>query len=167
LNRYILKQEYRNGRTFIKTEDAHFNISFSCISYLNSSLCLLPSNCTDQERAAIVLQGFHGLQLYANQFWYRHVLECYGLYAKRHINIPDGLSNQLRKLLRFRKQAQHEAPRPGDSSEGSTTLHGNDDSSAMSQLPLDVRNFIREVVEFRKRARNDDFAQKSLLGTLI
>jgi hypothetical protein len=129
---------------------------------------LLPSNCTDQERAAIVLQGFHGLQLYANQFWYRHVLACCGLYAKGHIILPNELSNQLKKLLRFRKQARHEAFWSGNSEAGSNILHENGDGDflALNQLPRDVRDFIWEVIKFRKGVSSDDFTQKTPDGML-
>jgi hypothetical protein len=161
---YILKQEYRDARPFIKTNSAHLNISFSCVSYLNTSCVLLPSNCTDQQRAEIVLRGFHGLQFYANQFWFKHVLTCCGLFAKGNAALPDDLLIQLQQLVQFRKAFGDNSCVIGNPDTNSSHRQ-RDDSLAMNQLPQDVRDLIWEVIEFRKMVKKEDNTLKSLEGT--
>ncbi len=154
---YILKQECRNSRPFIKTESAHLNMSFSCVSYLNTSFCLLSSNCTDQQRASTVLQGFHGLQFYANEFWSKHVLTCCGLFAKYDFVLPDDLVIQLERLLRFRKEIGDKSSSTGHQYTGT---HHHENSLALNQLPQNVKDFIWEVVEFRKKLTEEDTTLK-------
>jgi hypothetical protein len=36
-----MKATFRQGRPFIRLEDAHLNIGFSCVAYLNTSFGLL------------------------------------------------------------------------------------------------------------------------------
>jgi len=155
--RYILKQEYHNATPFIRTDRAHLNISFSCISYLNTSLCLLPDNCTDQERAAIILQGFHGLQLYANQFWAKHILTCCNLLSTCDDVLPDEMIAQLEKLVRFRKQMWQDSSVP-------ETLDLDGDSATLQQLPHHIRGFIREVSQFREGLTRNEYPHKSPKG---
>jgi len=162
IGRYILKQVYRNGRPFIKAEEAHFNISFSCISYLNSCSCFLPQYCTDQEMAAKVLEGFHGLQLYANQFWFKHVLTCCSLYYKSHLPIPNELLSQLQMLLQFWKEQGHDdSSSSRDYRTENHTIDESNDSLALGQLPREIRKFTCGILEFRKALSEDGSTQKA------
>jgi len=69
-------------------------------------------------------------------------------------------------LLRFRKQARHEAFISGDSEAGTKNIHENDDALALNQLPGDVRDFICDLIKFRKELSRDDSTQKSPEGIL-
>jgi hypothetical protein len=140
---YILKQEYRNARPFIKTECAHLNISFPRVSYLNTSFSLLPSNCTDQQRAAIILQGFYSLQFYTNQFWLKHVLSCCGLFVKTNIAIPNNLLTQLERLLKFRKAIENKSG-AFINLENSSPSHQRGGSMALNRLLKKVGVFFLE-----------------------
>ena len=159
-NRYILKEDYHQSAPFIVKEKALFNISFSCIAYLNTSLCLLPDNSTPQEQAAIIVSGFHGLQLYANAFWIDHFLSYCDLLAKKRAKPPDELVSQLSKLLEFQKNScqldQHDCPDLVD------------DFDVLTHFPQ-VRNFISMVMAFRtslKRVGTSNLPDKSPSGEL-
>ena len=80
--------------------------------------------------------------------------------------LPNELLDQLKKLLQFRKQARHEVSHFGDSEAGSKILHENGDSLALNQLPHDVKDFIWEVIEFRKGVGSDALTEKTPLGVL-
>lgn len=108
-DRYILEQGYHNARSFVSAKFAHFNIAFPCVSHLNNSFCLIPPNCTDTERALMIIQGYHGLHPYANKFWIKHVLACCKLYVESQSKLPVEFLGQLQHLLRFRQHASQQA----------------------------------------------------------
>jgi hypothetical protein len=101
--RYILEEEFRQGGPFISHNDAHLSICFSCVAYLNTSYPLLPDRSTELERAALVIQGFHGLHLYANQFWVDHLLECCTSLRKQQNQLPNHLLEQIIGIFGFQK----------------------------------------------------------------
>jgi hypothetical protein len=51
----------------------------------------------------MVVRGLHGLQLYANRYWYQHLLA----YLHSGMGIPQDLLTQLHTLLNFWKQDRH------------------------------------------------------------
>jgi hypothetical protein len=165
-SRYILREEYREAKPFIQAENAQFNITFSCVSYLNTALILLPIHTTDQERAALVVRGFYGLQLYANQFWYKHLLAYCALWEKKQTQFPDELLMQLDLLVRYLKDNRPE----GESERSSIlaklcVLEGNE---GLHHVPH-VRDLIANVISFRAALSQDDLANKAperrLIGT--
>jgi hypothetical protein len=101
--RYILEEEFRQGGPFISPNDAHLSICFSCVAHLNTSYPLLPDRSTERERAALVIQGFHGLHLYANQFWMDHFLECCTSLRRQQKQLPNHLLEQIIGLFGFQK----------------------------------------------------------------
>jgi hypothetical protein len=100
--RYILEEKYLKERPFIWRENAHLDIAFSCVTFLNFCATLLPSNSTECTRAAIIVRGFHGLQAYADKFWYKHVI-AYSTSLDEHTHTFSAeLLIQLQHLLKFR-----------------------------------------------------------------
>jgi hypothetical protein len=73
------------------------------VAYLNTSYPLLPDRSTELERAALVIQGFHGLHHYANQFWVDHLLECCTYLQKQQKQLPNHLLEQIIGLFGFQK----------------------------------------------------------------
>ncbi|EXJ84684.1 hypothetical protein A1O3_05354 [Capronia epimyces CBS 606.96] len=56
---------------------AHYNIAFSCITYLNTAVCFLPPDSSAEDAVLTrVAKGFHGLHNYANEYWFQHLLQC-------------------------------------------------------------------------------------------
>ncbi|TVY65596.1 Vegetative incompatibility protein HET-E-1 [Lachnellula suecica] len=105
---YILQEEYRNGTSFVSVDNAQHNISFSCIAYLNTSLFLASASTTDHERVAAVFQGLHGLQIYANRYWFDHLLQYCASQARQGKTLPRDICTQLTALLMFRKEAYND-----------------------------------------------------------
>jgi hypothetical protein len=97
--RYILEGTYQAERPFIWAENAHLDIAFSCVTLLNSCTALLSLNSTEATRAAVGVQGFHGLCTYADMFWYRHVVAYSRPLASKYPKISPELLDQLRRLL--------------------------------------------------------------------
>lgn len=63
---------------------------------------------SQEERSAIVLQGIHGLQFYANQYWVAHFLSYLGLKSRGKESIPHDLLVQMDMLLRFNKDTEYD-----------------------------------------------------------
>lgn len=71
---YLLDQQ---SGPFVKVAQAHFNIAFSCIANLNSTLSVVPRHAggmTEVDLENIVVQGGYGLQQYGQNYWAEHVL---------------------------------------------------------------------------------------------
>jgi hypothetical protein len=98
-----MKEPFRQGRPFIRPEDAHLNIGFSCVAYLNTSFGLLPQCSNEEERIRWVLQGLHGLQIYANKSWHRHILAYLDLVVSQKLAVPEYLAQQLGEILKYSK----------------------------------------------------------------
>jgi hypothetical protein len=69
--RYIL---HPSSGPYLQECHAHFDMAFSCVSYLSSSICLISPSMTDFEAENRIIKGFHGLHRYAHEFWIDHLL---------------------------------------------------------------------------------------------
>jgi hypothetical protein len=69
--RYILHPE---SGPYLQENEAHFDMAFSCVSYLSSSFHMLVVEMTDLEFEDRILRGYHGLHSYASEFWIDHLL---------------------------------------------------------------------------------------------
>ena len=159
--RYLLEEEYLLNRPFIWRENAHLDVSFSCITFLNSCLCLLPENSTDAQRATIIVRGFHGLQLYADKFWYKHLLEYCGLLGQHQRQFSTELLTHLQLLLRFRKDNFQVSSTPIKV----VTEKAPHDLSleALNHLP-DVKRLVSDVLAFRAKTAREDASDRNLEG---
>lgn len=137
------------------------DISFSCVAFLNSCIYSLPPNYTEAQKAAVVVRGFHGLQIYADMFWYRHLLAYCGQYQRQ---FSTELLAQLQHLLRFRKEDSR-APVP--TSKTRTEKDASEDRSleALNHLP-DVKRLVSDVLVFRAKMSREDASDKSLESKL-
>ena len=130
--------------------DGNYNVCFSCVCYLNSSLSLLPDNSTDQDRAVSIIQGYHGLQLYANQFWFKHLLAYCRLRTYGRLWIPNDLKVQLELLLHFQKDDT-----PGSSGIQETLLEQEAELAVLNQL-LPIKGLVSNIIGFRRGFNRDD-----------
>lgn len=97
--RYIL---HLSSGPFIYYHRAHYDIAFSCMTYMRSSTCFLDPAYSEDELKVRVLKGFHGLHHYANEYWFQHLLQ----YAKcEDTVIDDEVVEPLGDLQTFWKQS--------------------------------------------------------------
>ncbi|CAG8975822.1 hypothetical protein HYALB_00009402 [Hymenoscyphus albidus] len=146
---YILEEAYQASRPFIWRENAHLDISFSCISVLASSLALLPTNCTDSERAGIIVHGFHGLHIYADHFWYKHLLEYCDFLHRNNRQISLELLVQLNRLLNYKKA--HPGCLTSIAESGEMKLFTKPPCLDVLNHAPEVKDLVLEVLEFRSR----------------
>jgi hypothetical protein len=139
------------------------DVSFSCIAFLNSCIPLLPENSTRSQRAAIIVQGFHGLEPYADMFWCRHLL-AYCSHLRQQHQFSTELLAQLQLLLRFRK-CDRRAPVPA--SQTRTEEETTEDTSleALNHLP-DVKRLVSDILVFRAKIKQQDASDKSFESKL-
>jgi hypothetical protein len=135
------------------------DITFSCVAFLNSCISLLPENSTEAQRAAIIIRGFHGLQLYADMFWHRHLLAYCSLLGQHKRQFSPELLSQLRLLLRFRKE---DSSTPVPQYKSGTDKDGTEDPSLeeLNHLP-DVKGLVTDVLVFRAKMAREDASDKS------
>jgi hypothetical protein len=129
------------------------------VTFLNSCICLLPENSTEAQRAAIIIRGFHGLQLYADMFWYRHLLLYCGLLAQHKRQFSPELLAQLQHLLRFSKKDNRT---PVEKCKTGTDKDRTEDPSLseLNHLP-DVKRLVSDVLVFRGKMIRDGVSDKS------
>jgi len=129
------------------------DITFSCVAFLNSCISLLPENSIEAQRAAIIIRGFHGLQLYADMFWYRHLLAYCSLLGRHKRQFSPEL------LLRFRKE-DNRTPVP--QSKTGTDKNGAEDPALeeLNHLPY-VKALVTDVLVFRAKMAREDASDKS------
>lgn len=72
-NRYILDKV---SGPLLRESRAHYDIAFSCVTYLNSAFCFYEHGPSDEVVRTRVAKGFHGLHNYANEYWFQHLLLC-------------------------------------------------------------------------------------------
>lgn len=159
--RYVLNQV---SGPFLSETTAHCNITFSCISYLSTSLSLIDPGRTPDEVRIQVLQGYHGLHHYADEFWMDHLLEYFKL--KGMLDQP--LLSVIDKALEFQKYdlSQSSEEELDKESYPSSITKLMVLVSRMSATP-EVQTFIRKLLIFRARSLPDkkeiDVSQKGHL----
>lgn len=90
---------------FLRKDQAHHDITFSCVSYLLTSLSLKTSGSTMEQRSLRILRGLHGLHHYAHEFWIEHILQYAKLRKDPTLDLPFQLSQQLAALEAFWKES--------------------------------------------------------------
>jgi hypothetical protein len=81
---------------------AHYNIAYSCITYLNTTLYFVKTQ---------VAEGFHGLHNYANEYWFQHLLQCARDLV--HLDASGAMDSALRTL-----RDQYWKDTPGHAAQG-------------------------------------------------
>jgi len=98
--RYILHEA---SGPFLSYVHSHYDISLSCITYLNTSAYLYNPETSEDDQRLCVAKGFHGLHPYANEYWLQHLIQ----YAKGNQDLDYSehqLETGLEELLQFWKK---------------------------------------------------------------
>ena len=132
------------------------DICYSLIALLNSCFPLLSDSSTEAQRAAVIIQGFHGLQVYANMFWTKHLLAYCSLLIENRAQFSRELQTELQLLLRFRKHNDPLLP----STSKNTALGVLDD------MP-DIKSLVSDTVEFQAKMVRDTTSYKSFEGNYL
>jgi len=149
---YILEENVHDTSPFIQQEYAQFNIGFSCVAYLNTSFNLLPNHSTDEQRATMIVSGYHGLQLYANKFWLDHLVSYCTILGKQRKQLPGDLLSQLSILLGFVKDTANVEP--------TADLFQLEGLDVFNQHPQ-IQTLLLKVTQFRRELETDDGHNKS------
>ncbi|PMD47183.1 hypothetical protein L207DRAFT_448755, partial [Hyaloscypha variabilis F] len=157
---YILEEDYQAERPFIWRENAHLDITFSCVTFLNSCVALLPIHSTEAQRVAIIACGFHGLLIYADMFWYKHLLTyCSLLSQHKERQFSRELLAQLHLLMRFSKEDNQALL------SGSNTTREKDGTTDPTLEPLnqmpDVKRLVSDIIVFRTKMARENGSEKS------
>jgi hypothetical protein len=150
-SRYILHEA---SGPFLFYNRAHYDLAFSCLNYMNSSICFLDPAFSEIALKIRVLKGFHGLHHYANEFWFQHLLQ----YAKREDPVEDeDLDGSLEEIQEFWKQYP-----------GTVRLKLDDTTSADNiETQLDVLNLMPQaqrmgfdILTFRKFLSQEKYSHQ-------
>ena len=154
---------HHDSGPFLREVNAHYNIAFSCISYLPTSLCLVRQSSSEDDLRLQIAKGFHGLHHYASEFWSEHFLRYFSLRENldRACSGPL-LIEQLNKLLSFQKECQ--SPEFCSESLQIKTLSSiSARLSALGSVPR-VQGFLHDVLVFREVLAQEKHAQKEPEG---
>ena len=132
------------------------------MAYLSTSPCLIhPSVPEDQLRLRIV-KGYHGLHLYAIEFWTEHLLQ----YAKSQSGLDPTVSapliEQLQRLLGFRRESQTAEFATEQLAMGAS-LPIETCTSALKDLP-NIESLVKDVLMYRQILGQEKHTQKDPEG---
>jgi hypothetical protein len=153
----------RQDGPFIRPEEAHLNIGFSCVAYLNTSFRLLPQYSSPDDRRLQVLQGLHGLQIYANQYWNSHVLAYMDLVTAQKQEVPEYFSIQLGEILKYSKAKTFEDTTQSIPTGASQSKNATDQHLSLEKFP-GLGSLVSSLETFRTGLKTRDWSQKSIEG---
>jgi hypothetical protein len=125
-------------------------------------LRLHPLACSNHQRAMRILRGFHGLHIYAQEFWTYHLLEFCALNNSGDLQtnqLPAELSKQLEKLLDFKKPSKYGSTH----SQNDLDLSTSHDLSTFTPLPR-VKDLLLATLAFRKAPKPKHALDQSQKG---
>lgn len=101
-----------NHQPLFSPEIALFNVTFSCVAYLGSSVTLIDDDYDQQSRLIEVAMGFHGLCRYASKHWVEHLLDYLHItkqpkdpeLRQRVIQAVDGLASSITQIVPLERQ---------------------------------------------------------------
>lgn len=148
---------------FMTPHGAEKDISLAMATYLGSSFALIDSQMPEEENILRVAKGFHGLHLYANEFWVAHFLEYVELNPETDATVSDPVLERVLTLCDIHDSIA--LPSDDDENAGSTALHEirQDAHPAFEKLKahVDVHDFVRRIVEFRAQTRETQLQQSN------
>lgn len=122
---------------------------------MNSSFCFLDPALSEDALRLRVLKGFHGLHLYANEYWFQHLLQ----YAKREDPVQDEhLEEPLEAIEAFWKGVPGSAKLKLDDTTSADNIEGELDvlasMSNAQQMGIDIMMF-RKFLSQEKYSHQD------------
>ena len=167
-SRYIL---HASSGPFVDQNLSHHNIAFSCIAYLRTSLLLIDPATSGDTAQLMVVNGFHGLHSYADDYWFhhlvRHIQSEGGLWSKKSVHLVE----ELQGLLVAQKPPGVASVVPEISSTKAAQDWELDSISAhLEDFPA-IQHFLHvivifrdKLVEFQKTESYDDGQYKIVLN---
>ena len=150
---------------FLQETQAHYNVCFSCVTYLSTTYRLIDPSFPEYQSRLRIVKGYHGLHLYANEFWTAHLLEYVKSKGGLDIAISEPLLGQLRSLGVFRKdfqstEFQEESRAMGPSRSIDTHV------AILNTLP-DARGLVQAILTYQQVLAQEKHITKSPDGELI
>lgn len=90
----------------------------------------------------MVVAGLHGLQLYANRYWYQHLLS----HLSGGMGFPHGLLAQIYKLRDFRKEGV-------GNSVPLVAASGPPELCPLNNIP-EIKSMVSEMIDFRANMKD-------------
>ncbi|PVH83786.1 hypothetical protein DL98DRAFT_652239 [Cadophora sp. DSE1049] len=141
---------------FLTALNAQKNTSLTLMSYLCSSFALVDSRVEEKEKIVDVARGFHGLHLYANEYWVAHLLEYVEINTELDQHVLDPV---LERVLDLCDAHDSLTVRTDDSEEGEEMAWSDsqqlDSHPALQKLEanLDIRDFLRKIMDHREKTQ--------------
>ncbi len=155
--RYIL---HPDSGPFLQETKSHYDVAFSCVTYLLTSLCFIYPSVPDDEIRRRIVKGYHGLHLYANEFWIEHVLQYAKMQKTTGSEILESFVSQLERLLQFRRESWSLEP----SSLSTSSLPGiTGRSIVLSKVP-EIQRLTSDILAFRVVLAQEKHTQKDPEG---
>ncbi|KAJ8067481.1 hypothetical protein OCU04_004825 [Sclerotinia nivalis] len=133
---------------YLQESHAHFDMAFSCVSYLLSSMCLISPSIKDFEAENRIIKGYHGLHRYAHEFWIDHLLR----FSLSKLCDSPADTEALVQQVDYLSQSQKPLTKLYDNPRAnSNDVHSGSHEHLLSwsQSP-NIQQFLEKVLVFRK-----------------
>ncbi|MCJ1426374.1 hypothetical protein MMC29_004277 [Sticta canariensis] len=142
---------------FIDRRTAHGTISFSCISYLNSRLKMIPNlfpSITEESLECHVIRGYNGLEQYAHKFWLNHTLAYLSGGGVESIGASANFLKALQDFASFSKKisSSSSSGSPDSAVQPQTVNDSHIQLSVLDKLP-EVHGLLKQVLVFHKKMK--------------
>lgn len=156
--RYIVNSNYSSSLNYA---ESHFEIAFSCISYLNTTHSFWDSENSRNALRLSVASGFHSLHPYANEFWLQHLAQ----YAKCRVELDQEghLELILAKLATFWKSEPGEAAKRLKIDDTTTADSIRNQLSELDRKPM-IKNMGLDIQIFRAYLSQEKFSHQQPNG---
>jgi hypothetical protein len=147
-SRHLVRQ---SSGPFLRRERADYNMTLSCVSCLIQGMSLINGRLLEEQRIINVGRGFHGLHLYAVEYWLPHLLSyAEARHGLRNSDAPM-LIRKLNDLAAIHKKYQDQILGARSDSLNNSP-HVSDDARLflLEGIP-GVFEMARQMVEFRRR----------------
>ena len=143
---------------FLRSVKCHHNIAFSCIAYMSSSFNFIDPAVPIDESMLRIAEGFHGLFLYANDYWPEHLLtyacEIGGLDA----NLASNLFAELTRLCNAYKVCKQKLSTSYDNNTSESREDTFDDRLSYLKGHEGIYFMVRDLFSYHQRTRKQQNA---------
>ena len=143
---------HKQSGPFIDIAQAHFNIAFSCIANLISTLVIVPLHHDGASPAVLesrVIQGNYGLQPYAHHFWAEHVRA----YLEHARELDPELNTLIDALQSFSRVCRNQSPNYFEHLTRPTSQPGLKGLDKLQNVPF-LYNFVSGWLRFKLKIQS-------------